>query len=287
VASEAVSAPVSTTVIALDVSTTGAINASALTGFEKIIGDIARQLGSVSTEDGGGNLALTLAPGAAVAPVLMRLSTAVNDFETSHPGLGVRAVVHYGVVFRTETSTGVSYVGSAVRAARSTLRRMTATAGMTATREFAEFAAESHIQSKNFELQTSAVGDDGLTPIQFTEQRRNRDSLAGSDHALLEFLKKRLAEEVGPFAAPLVDNVSHSAMTAKEVVAALSHEINDPAARQRFETDALAFIKTRSPVAKAARSAAATPAKTPTKPAADPAPKESESRGLFSRILKR
>lgn len=286
-ASEAVSAPVSTTVIALDVSTTGAINASALTGFEKIIGDIARQLGFVSTEDGGGNLALTLAPGAAVAPVLMRLSTAINDFEAGHPGLDVRAIVHYGVVFRTETSSGVSYVGSAVRAARSTLRRMAATAGMAATREFAEFAAESHIQGKNFELQTTEVGDDGLTPIRFTEQRKSRDGLAGSDHALLEFLKKRLAEEVGPFAAPLVDNVSHSAMTAKEVVAALSHEINDPAARQRFETDALAFIKTRSPVAPGGRSASSAPAKAPAKPAADPAPKDTGSRGLFSRILKR
>ena len=283
-ASEVVSAPVSTTVIAMDLPASSTLSASALTGFDRVIGDIARQLGFVSTEEGGANLALTLAPGAVVAPVLMRLSTAMVDFETINDGLHVRAVAHHGVVFRTETGGNVTYVGSAIRAARSALRRVPATGGMVATREFVDFAAESHIQSKNFELLPPDAAMENLSPVHVIEHRKSREGLSGSDPALLDFLKKRLAEDVGPFAAPLVDNVSHSAMNAKEVVAALSHEINDAATRQRFELDAWAYIKKRLSPPPAAKA----PVKEAPKPAAKPEEDRGpETRSIFSRFLNR
>ena len=280
--SDVVSAPVSTSVIAVDVAAANP-SPAARSAFENGITGIAKQLGFVSQDEGSLNVALTLAPEAAVDPVLLRLNTAFADFEAHHAPLKIRAVVHYGVVFRTQTAGGITFLGSAVRSAKSNLKRIPETGGIVATRDFADFAAAARGQGRNFELLDTIGGDDGLRPVQFTSQRGAASgALAGSDHVLLDFLKDRLAKDLGPFATPLVDNASHSTMTAKELVAALSHEISNPAARQRFEQDANAFIQTRTSGKPAPKSA--DNKKTDDTASGD---KSTENKGLLNRLLKR
>lgn len=269
--SSEVSAPVSTTVIALDVPSAPAGN-DAKTHFDRLVVNIGRQLGVVTQEDGPPNVAIALAPDAAVEPALLRIASAMADFEQAAAPCRLRAVAHHGVVFRTVSGGTVTYMGSAIRSAQSTVRRIAEDAGFVATSDFTAFMASTGKPPRNFEVRPGLA--DGMSQLRFPDQRKTEGGLAGSDPSLLDFLKTRLAEHIGPFAGPLVDNVSHSAMTAKEVVAALSHEVSDPKARQRFELDALNYIKKRI----------GAPAEA--KPAAD-SKAPPESKGLFNRLLKR
>lgn len=269
--SSEVNAPVSTSVIAVDLPAAAPAGNEAKTLFERMIVGVGRQLGAVTQEAGDPNVAIALSPEAAVEPALLRVASAIADFEHAVPGSKLRAVVHHGVVFRTVSGGKETYMGSAIRSAQSTLRRVPVDAGFVATSDFTAYMASTGKPPRNFEVRPGLA--DNMSQLRFPEQRRDDGGLAGSDPALLDFLKTRLAEHIGPFASPLVDNVSHASMTAKEVVAALSHEVSDPKARQRFEMDALAYLKKRIGGGAPASAAAAA------------APKE--SKGLFDRLLKR
>lgn len=270
--SSEVSAPVTTTVIALDVPSDTPVSNDAKKHFERIIVGIGRQLGAVTQEPGEPNVAIALAPDAAVEPALLRVASAMADFEEAAAPLKLRALANHGVVFRTASGGTVTYMGSAIRSAQSSLRRVAADAGFVATGDFTAYMASTGKPPRNFEVRPGLA--DNMSQLRFADQRKGDSGLAGSDPALLDFLKARLAEHIGPFAGPLVDNISHSSMTAKEVVAALSHEVSDAKARQRFELDALNYVKKRVGGGAEAKAAPA--------PAAAPA-----SKGLLNRLLKR
>lgn len=272
--SSEVSAPVSTTVIAVDLPSATPASAVVKAQFDRVVVGAGRQLGAITQEAGEPNVAIALSPDAAVEPALLRIASALSDFALAVPGQRLRALVHYGVVFRTVSGGTETYMGSAIRSAQSTLRRVPADAGFVASSEFTAYMASTGKPPRNFEVRPGLA--ENMSQLKFPEQRRDESGLAGSDPALLEFLKSRLAEHIGPFAAPLVDNVSHSSMTAKEVVAALSHEVSDPKARQRFELDALNYLKKRTGGSAGAGAAAAE--------SAEPA---KASKGLFDRLLKR
>lgn len=247
--SSQVSAPVSTTAIALDVPGADAADSTQSTSFTGVV-NAARELGFVTQEPGSLNLTLTLAPDAAVGAALRQMAVAIAAFETAAPPRRVRAVVHHGVVFRTESAGQISYVGSAIRSAQSALRRAPEAGGMMATRDFATYAAKFKDLPFGFEAMTGMAAADHISHIVFADnavaQLHAADRLASTDPAFVEFTKRRLAEDLGPFASALVERAVRSAATATQMVPALSREINDPAARARFEKDAMRFIKSRS-----------------------------------------
>lgn len=249
------STPVSTTVIALDVPVaTTPVSAGLKANFAHLVGNVMRQLGYISPEVPSGHatglyLTVTLAPEAKADIALRRLAAAIADFEGKSSPLRVRAVAHYGTVFRNETGGSVSYLGSAIRAAQHALENTPPSAGITATRDFSDFAASSKLPFR-FEGQNAAADVQGPSSVFFVEQTAATSTAAGEQPALdpgvVQYLKKRLAEDVGPFAGPMVDMAARSVSSADLLVAKLTNEVENPKARQLFEADALAFIKSRS-----------------------------------------
>jgi hypothetical protein len=238
-------APVSTTVIAIDIPlAAGKIHTQALTHFESAIAATIRQLGFALEDQGDLQITLTLSPDLPVNPVLQRLAGTVGEFEAGCPPLKVRAVIHHGLVFPSGSGNNVSYMGSAIRSAQSTLRRALPTMGLAATHEFVEYATRLPSLSVRFEPLSGGAAADGLSAVIFNKQ--SEGGLQSSDVEFIQFLKKRLAEDLGPFAGALVDNARRSVTLAKDLIAALSHEVDDPSARKRFEMEALAYIKARS-----------------------------------------
>lgn len=250
--SSQVSAPVSTTVIAFDVSGQDLANVEAAASFDKIVA-AARELGFVTQEEGRLNLTLTLAPDAAVGSTLQQVLVAVAEFDASATPLRVRAMVHHGVVFRTESVGQVSYVGSAIRSTQSALRRAPQNGHLMATRDFADYAAKLNDLPFRLEAMSGGAAADGTCNVVFygkaehaASSSRPGERLASADPAFVEFVTRRLAEEIGPFASALVERALRSAATATQLVPALSPDIDDLAARARFENDVQAYIASRA-----------------------------------------
>lgn len=247
--SSQVSAPVSTTTVALDVPGAEAADAGVSASFDEVLA-VARELGFVTQEPTGLNLTLTLSPEAALGAALRQLAGSVAGFEEAAPPLRVRAVVHHGVVFRTESAGQVSYVGSAIRSAQSALRRAPVAGGMMATRDFTAYAAKFMDLPFSLVATGGAAAADGMSQVVFADNAaallRAGDRLASADPAFVEFVKRRLAEDLGPFASALVERAIRSAATATQMVPAVSRDIDDPEARARFEKDALRYIKSRT-----------------------------------------
>lgn len=245
-----VSAPVSTTVIACGISGAESFEARVLECFAKVLA-AARGLGFVTQEPGRPNLCLTLAPELAADAVLGQFAKAVAEFDAAAAPLQIRSVVHFGVVFRTESMGDVSYVGSAIRSTQSALRRAPAVGGLIATQDFAAHAAK--LLNPPFRLQAMSDGQafQGMSQIVFgghtVAPRRGGGELpAGADPAFVDFVKRRLAEDVGPFASALVDRAIRATAATDQLVAALSRDVDNPAARARFEADVRKFINSRS-----------------------------------------
>ncbi len=243
-----VSAPVSTTVIASDIAGAAAFGQAALAAFESILAT-ARGIGFLTQDPGRPNLTLTLAPDQDPGPALESLAKAAAGFDATASPLRLRSMVHFGVVFRTESQEGVSYVGSAIRSTQSALRRAPPTGGFLATADFAAHAAKRG--GLPFGLQPFAEGAtvDGMCQIVFggaPMANAAASSSGGVDAPFLDFVKRRLAEEIGPFANALVDRAARGITVPNQVLAALGREIENPAARKKFEDDLLRFVKSRA-----------------------------------------
>lgn len=244
-----VSAPVSTTVIAFDIAGAYVIDAAALARFEGFVA-AARGLGFVTQEPGKPNLTLTLAPELAVGSILSQIAAAISEFDAVAAPLRIRAMAHYGVVFRTESEGALSYVGSAIRSTQSALRRAPANGGCMATQEFAAYAAK--LTDLPFKLQamSGTAATDGMSLIVFAGNAAAPAPAGGqlqiADAAFVEFVKRRLAEDIGPFASALVDRAVRSSTAMEQLVPALSREIDAPAARMRFEQDVLHYTKAQA-----------------------------------------
>lgn len=245
-----VSAPVSTTVVACEIFGAESFEARVLESFAKVLA-AARGLGFVTQEPGRPNLCLTLAPEVVVGDALGQFAKTAALFDAEAAPLKIRAVAHYGVVFRTESVAEVSYVGSAIRSTLSALRRAPAVGGLIATQDFAAYAAK--LLNPKFRLQ--ALGDgaafQGMSQIVFGGQtvaapRGGGNLPTSADPAFVEFVKRRLAEDLGPFASALVDRAVRATAAADQLVQALSRDIDNPAARARFEADIQKFIDSKS-----------------------------------------
>lgn len=238
--------PVSTVVVAIDVpAAPDAPSVEARAIFERQVLAPCAGVGYATQETGGLNVTVTLPPESSGDSALRRIGIACAEYEGQSGGLRARVLIHYGTVFRNEGTGGrVTYLGSAIRGAQTALRRITAMNGVFASKDFADHL--SGFKPGTFGMDILAGADDAR-PVRFEERRKpTGGEVPGSDPQFLMALKKRLAEEIGPFAGPMVDNTKHSTMSAKELVNALSHEIDRPESRQKFEMDMLAYIKSRT-----------------------------------------
>ena len=242
-----VSAPVSATVIAFDL--VGAVLADpGVSAKFDTLGAVVRALGYATQDPGKPNLTLTLAPEAAIGVAVSRVATAIAEFDAAAPPSRICAVVHYGVVFRSETGGGSSFTGSAIRATQSALRRAPPSGSLMATRDFSAQASKLADLPFHFEAMGGASGAEGLSHLVFGAAAVSANvgyTLPSSDQAFVEFVKRRLATDIGPFAGALVDRALRSSTVATQLVKALSREIDNPDARVSFEHEVFQFIKSR------------------------------------------
>ena len=90
---------------------------------------------------------------------------------------------------------------------------------------------------------------DGLSQLVFgiAPGASHAEAAKGSaDAEFLAYVKRRLAQEIGPFANALVDRTVRAATATEQIVALLCHEIDNPAARKKFEDDLKRFANTRA-----------------------------------------
>lgn len=239
-----VSAPVSIAVIAVSLDEAPDNPAKARVLIPWLCAQLA-PVGALVADPGGMALTLALAPGDDVANAVGTVDGAMGDFEAQCPPARLRALAHYGTAFRATGADGrPGFQGSAVRSALNLLRRTTAPAGFYASPEFVRFAASLKGQAV-FELASEV--QQGLSPVVVAQRRKLVTSeLHSTDPELISWLKARLAKDLGPFASPLVDNASHSTRTARELAAAVGHEIVNANQRQRFDADVFRYLESRS-----------------------------------------
>lgn len=239
-----VSSPNSITVIAVEVLASPDNPATIESDFESTV-VLLSALGSVSTETAGMSVVIALEPDAEVPVVISRLDSIMGIFEERYPPARLRALVHYGTAFRAISPSGVPvFKGSALRSACNTLRRSAAGAGIYATPDFASFVTTLKGVT-GFSILDAGRGD--LCPIVLADHRRaHTNELHSTDPELVAWLKARLASDLGPFATALIDNASHSTRTAKELAAAVGHEIVNPIDRQRFDADVFKYLRSRN-----------------------------------------
>lgn len=243
-----VSAPVSTTVVAFDVLDAGAVAVAASASFGEFV-VVVRELGFVTQDAGNPTLTLSFGPEIEVGSGLLRIARAMAEFNGASAPKRVRAVAHHGVVFRTESKGQISYVGSAIRSTQSALRRAPEIGGLMATRDFTAYASTLTGLPFSLKAMSGAAGADGMMQVVFSAGGAasvpDDDRLPSTDTAFGEFVKRRLAEEMGPFAGALVDRAVVSTTLAMQLVTVLSEHVDDPAKRVRFEGDVRSYIKSR------------------------------------------
>lgn len=249
-----VSAPVSTTILAFDIAGAQPLEGGARGSFDKVVA-AASSLGFVTQEGGKSNLTLTLEPAAPVAEALSRIAAVIAEFDRAAKPLRVRAISHFGVVFRVEADGQVSFSGSAIRSTQSALRRAPDSGSLMATRDFAALASRFADLPFHFKAMSDAAAAEGLSHIVIGKsgvaqagvaQAGVGSALPGNDPDFVAFVKRRLATDIGPFAGALVDRAVQSAMEANQMVKALSREIENPVTRAAFELEVFKFIKSQN-----------------------------------------
>lgn len=239
-----VSSPNSITVIAVEVLASPDNPATIGSDFESTV-VLLSALGSVTTETAGLSATIALEPDADLPAVIGRLDSIIGLFEERYPPARLRALLHYGTAFRATTPAGVPvFKGSALRSACNTLRRSALGAGIYATADFANLVTTLKGVS-GFSVLDAGAGE--FCPIVPADHRRGyTNELHSTDPELVAWLKARLASDLGPFATALIDNASHSTRTAKELAAAVGHEIVNPIDRQRFDADVFKYLRSRN-----------------------------------------
>lgn len=242
--------PVSTTVISLEVPLpAGVVLVEISAGFVKTVEAVARQIGAVAKEPSGLQLTVTLPPDSTVGTLLQQLLDAFAEFESLCKPLVVRAVVHYGTVFGSGVAGNISYLGSAIRTSQSALKRMVLTSGLVATPGFAMYSGGFSPPLVPLEAAGEAFTTEGFLLVclkpKSSKSSEEPTQVSSANPEFLQFLKKRLAEDLGPFAGTMTESARRSCPTVPLLIAALAHEIDDKVARKRFESDLHAYIKGR------------------------------------------
>ena len=244
-----VSAPVSIVVVAIEVATTpAAVSASEADtlkrDFEWVL-DMLEVIGTPVADAGGLSAVVGFEPSSEMPAAVSQLDSIVCDFAERYPPRKLRALIHIGTAFRARTATGGQcFQGSAVRSATNTLKRSSLPSGIFATPDFASF---SNSLKGVFGYEIKKCDTAGFCPVVVAVHRpaASGHELHSTDPELVEWLRARLAKDLGPFASALLDNASHSTRTAKELAAAVGHEIVNPRDRARFDADVFKYIQSR------------------------------------------
>lgn len=239
-----VSAPNSITVIAIEVISLPDNPATTQMGFDRTL-DMLSSLGVVTSDANALGATVSLEPDADIPSIMSRLDSIVADFEKRSAPARLRLLVHYGTAFRAKSPDGVLFFqGSAVRSAGNSLKRSSLPSGIFATPDFFNFVAALK-GATGFEIRKSEFPGFFSISIVLPHPPSTSHELHSTDPDLVDWLKSRLAKDLGPFASALIDNASHSTRTAKELAAAVGHEIVNPRDRQRFDADVFKYIQTR------------------------------------------
>ena len=214
-------------------------------GLFSVLAHPFRELGSVIVDPVGLSITVALEPGADVSTSVAGLGNLVERFEQEHQAMRLRSLIHYGTAFRAVGPGGVrSFQGSALRSASNALRRSSLPAGIYATPDFSGFVSTLK-GVQGFSLSSFESGEYPEVVL-VGNSRGHTSELHSTDPDLVAWLTARLAKDLGPFASALIDNASHSTRTAKELAAAVGHEIVNPADRQQFDADVFKYIRSRN-----------------------------------------
>lgn len=235
--------PISIVVIAVEVIASPENPPFTVTEFENAAVQLT-DIGAVGLEVSGLALTVAFEPENGLAASVARLDGVMAEFEQRCAPARLRALIHFGTAFRARASNGLPiFQGSALRSVTKSLQRLSLPGGTYASQEFLSFAA-------NFKgvLGCQIIPAQGkeYSELVFASHRKPvGQELHSTDADLVGWLKARLAKDLGPFASALVDNASHSTRTAKELAAAVGHEIVDPHLRRRFDADVFRYIASR------------------------------------------
>ncbi len=181
----------------------------------------------------------------ALAP-LRRMQAVQAELHQQQPDLHIRYVVHYGLVF--QSANGV--IGSALRSAHSRLQRLPSHVDTAATQDFLAFAATWPGQAIQFDNLPNVAEDSGFQAFSFSAQPKSAPApaqapapgTADDPSPLRQFLCAQLTEHLGPFAEVLVATAESKCSTPLQLIVSLSHEIDNPRAREVFLEKAREYL---------------------------------------------
>lgn len=179
-----------------------------------------------------------------VLALIRRLQGVQAEFHHTHHDVTVHYVIHHGVVFLGPKG----YIGSAMRSAHSRLARLPADIPSAATTDFAAFTETWTTCPIVFEDYDELPLNLGLLAFSLTDATAAGATRTLDQATLLTYLTSRLADYIGPFAEVLVDAARRSSSNTNQLIEDLAREIDDPQARQAFQSDAQAFLGNFSPL---------------------------------------
>lgn len=175
---------------------------------------------------------------------LRRMQAIQAQFHRQQAHLQVRYVVHYGLVFQSPSGA----IGSALRSAHSRLQRLPAQVDVAATTDFLAFAQTWPGQAIQFDNIPDVAPDSGFQAFSFSATPKAiikpapKPAPEPAASALRHFLSAQLTEHLGPFAEVLVASAEQTCSSPLQLIVTLSHEIDNPKAREVFLERARQFL---------------------------------------------
>lgn len=252
----AISPPRPATVLAIEIRPRG----SAPPGIDHVAAALVAQLSATLGDDchiqqersSGSTIALSgVVPDQAQSLSPLRHMQAMQiAFHHQQPDLRLRYVVHYGLVFQSASGA----IGSALRFAHSRLQRLPPHVDTAATRDFLAFAETWPGRAIQFDDIPDVAEDTGFQAFSFSAEppalaepapAPGTPSAAAADPALApltRYLCTQLTEHLGPFAEVLVASAEQKCNTPLQLIVSLSHEIDNPKAREIFLEKARRYL---------------------------------------------
>lgn len=168
---------------------------------------------------------------------LRTLNDRLSQLGLEHPELVTRLLAHHGTVFVQQSAQSQDYVGSALRTVQAELNRAVAKPFRAATAAFAsQMQALPATGLQVAEPQREFVAHP-LLALQFNPVAVSKPEQTGLGHLNpvdIEYVRKQMTRQMGPFANTLVDTAVRRSRSQQELVINLSLGIDDPRVRTLF-----------------------------------------------------